>query len=162
MSKVKLSTEDESSLRGKGRHRGRGRGRGRGHGRGRNSSLDEDKEKKFDNSTIQCYNCQKYGHFAYECRGKKKERDEHSYVSEATPAASAAQSPSPAVIASSSLLMAVVEEASDLLLHGSEGAPSDPTLWYLDTGATNHMSGRREFFCSIDKSTTGFVKFGDN
>ena len=83
-------------------------------------------------------------------------------MSEATPSAAAAQSSSPAVIASSSLLMAVVEEASDLLLHGSEGAPSDPTLWYLDTGATNHMTGRREFFHSIDKSTRGFVKFRDN
>ena len=58
--------------------------------------------------------------------------------------------------------MAIVEEASDLLLHGSEGAPSDPTLWYLDTGATNHMTRRQEFFRSIDRSTTGFIKFGDN
>ena len=58
--------------------------------------------------------------------------------------------------------MPVVEEASDLLLHGSKGAPCDPTLWYLDKGATNHMTRRWEFFRSIDKSMTGFVKFGDN
>ena len=128
LSKVKLSTEDKSSSRGKGCHCSRGRGRGKGCGRGRNSSPDEDKEKKFDKSTIQCYNCQKYGHFVYECRSKKKERDEHAYVSESTSAAAAAHSASPSVIATSSLLMAVVEEASDLLLHGSEGAPSDPTL----------------------------------
>ena len=83
-------------------------------------------------------------------------------MSESTPAATAAQSSSSMVIASSSLLIAVVEEASDILLHGSEGEPSDPTLWYLDTGATNHMTGRREFLRSIDKSTMGFVKFGDN
>ena len=48
--------------------------------------------------------------------------------------------------ATSSLLMAVVEEASDLLLLGSEGALSDLALWYLDTGATNHMTGRKFFF----------------
>ena len=42
--------------------------------------------------------------------------------------------------------MAVVEEASDLLLHGSEGVLSDPTLWYLDMGAANHMTDRRNFF----------------
>ena len=59
-------------------------------------------------------------------------------------------------------LVAIVEEVSDLLLHGSEGASPDPTLWYLDTGATNHMSGCRNFFCELDDSTTGFVKFGDN
>ena len=79
---------------------------------------------------------------------------------EATPAAALASS-SNTVTASSSLLMAVVEEVSDLLLHGSK-VSSDPTLWYLDTGATNHMTGRREFFSNLDESTTGPVKFGDN
>ena len=136
--------------------------RARGRGRKRNPSPDEDKEKKFDKSSIQRYNFQKYGHFAYKCRSKKKEQDEHSYVAESALAAAAAQSSSPAVIASLSLLIAVVEEASDLLLHGPEGAPSYPMLSYLDTGATNHMTGRREFFRSIDKSTMRFVKFGDN
>ena len=69
---------------------------------------------------------------------------------------------SSAPAATSSLLMVVVEEASELLLHGSEGALSDPSLWYLDTGATNHMTGRRNFFCDLDESACGFVKFGDN
>ena len=58
--------------------------------------------------------------------------------------------------------MAVVEEVSDLLLHGSEGVSSNLALWYLDTGATNHMTGRREFFSIVDESTISSVKFGDN
>ena len=58
--------------------------------------------------------------------------------------------------------MAVVEEASELLLHGLEGALSDPSLWYLDTGATNHMTGRQNLFCDLDESASGFVKFEDN
>ena len=58
--------------------------------------------------------------------------------------------------------MAVVEEVSDLLLHGSEEGTSDPALWYLDTRATNHMTGRREFFNKLDDSITRSVKFGDN
>ena len=58
--------------------------------------------------------------------------------------------------------MEVVEEVSDLLLHGFEGGTSDPALWYLDTGATNHMTGRKEFFNKLDESITGSVKFGDN
>ena len=61
----------------------------------------------------------------------------------------------------SSLLMAMVEELSDLL-HGSKGAFYDPTLWYLDMGATNHISRCRNFFSELDETTTGFVKFGDN
>ena len=162
ISKAK-SSNDESSSRGRGRHRGqgRGRGRGRGQGRGRNSSQNEDKDKKpFEKMVIQCYNCQKFGHFAYECRSNKKDRDDRAYVSESTSAEAASTSSAPA--ATSSLLMAVVEEASELLLHGSEGELSDPSLWYLDTGATNHMSGRRNFFCDLDESSSGFVKFGDN
>ena len=82
-------------------------------------------------------------------------------MAEATPAAAAFASSSNTVVATSSMLMAVVEEVSDLLLRGSDGATSDPALWYLDTGATNHMTGRPEFFTKLDDSITGSVKFGD-
>ena len=164
MGKAKISNEEESSSRGRGRHCGRGRGRGRGRDRGRNQTSEEDKENKpFDKSVIQCYNCQKYGHFAYECRSAKKPREDWAYVAETTPvAAAASMSLSNTVTASSSLLMVVMEEVSDLLLHGSEGASSDPVRWYLDTRATNHMTSCREFFNDLDETTTGFVKFGDN
>ena len=164
MSKAKISNVEESSSRGRGRHRGRGRRRGQGCGRGRNQSGEEDKEKKsFDKSIIQCYNCQRFGHFAYECRNAKKLREDQAYVAETTLAAAAASvSSSYTMTATSSLLMGVVEEVSDLLLHGSEGASSDPTLWYLDTGATNHMTRRWGFFSNLDESTTGSMKFGDN
>ena len=154
--------EEESSSCGRGRHHGRGRGRRRGQGRGRNQPGEEDKEKKpFDKSVIQCYNCQKYDHFAYECRSTKKSRDDQAYVAETTPAVAAASS-SNTTTATSSLLMTIVEEVSDLLLHGSEGASFDPTLWYLDTCAMNRMSGCQSFFCKLDESTTRFVKFSDN
>ena len=77
----------------------------------------------------------------------KKPRDDCAYVAETTPAAaSASVTSSNTVTATSSLLMAIVEEVSDLLLHGSEGAFPNPALWYLDTGAKNHMSGCRNFF----------------
>jgi hypothetical protein len=33
--------------------------------------------------------------------------------------------------------------------------------WYLDTGATHHMTGRREFFSDLDFDVKGFIKFGD-
>ena len=162
MSTTKLSNKEESSSRNRGRQCGRGRGRGRGLSRGRNQWTEEEKDKKpFDKSVIQCYNCQKYGHFVYECRSAKKPRDDRAYVAETTPVVASASS-SNRTTATMSLLMAIVEEVSDLLLHGSEGASPDPALWYLDTGVTNHMSGCRNFFCNLDESTTGFVKFGDN
>jgi hypothetical protein len=33
--------------------------------------------------------------------------------------------------------------------------------WCLDTSATHHMIGRREFFTELDSSVRGSVKFGD-
>ena len=111
---------------------------------------------------IQCYNCQRYEHFAYECRNSKKPREDRAYVAEATPATATSASSSNTVVATSSLLMAVMEEVSDLLLRGSKGATSNPSLWYLDTGAINHMTGRQEFFNKLDESITRSVKFGNN
>lgn len=35
-------------------------------------------------------------------------------------------------------------------------------IWYLDNGASNHMTGRREYFKSIDETITGKVRFGDD
>ena len=89
-----------------------------------------------------------------------KERGDRAYVSKSTPAKVGTTSSAPA--ATSSLLMDVVEEANELLVHGSEGALSDPSLSYLDTGAMNHMTGCQNFFCDLDESAYGFVKFGDN
>jgi hypothetical protein len=44
----------------------------------------------------------------------------------------------------------------------SDGSSSDKTDgWCLDTGATHHMTGRREFFTVLDSDVRGSVKFGD-
>ena len=32
--------------------------------------------------------------------------------------------------------------------------------WYLDTGATNHMTGCSDVFAKIDRTVNGTVKFG--
>ena len=79
-----------------------------------------------------------------------------------TTLAAASASSSNTTTAMASLLMAIVEEVSDLFLHRSEGASPNPALWYLDMGATNHMSRFKNYFYKLDKSTTRFVKFGDN
>ena len=44
----------------------------------------------------------------------------------------------------------------------SKGVADDKIYgWYLDTGATHHMTGRREFFSDLDSSVKGSIKFGD-
>uniref|UniRef100_A0ACD5ZKI0 Uncharacterized protein n=1 Tax=Avena sativa TaxID=4498 RepID=A0ACD5ZKI0_AVESA len=43
-----------------------------------------------------------------------------------------------------------------------DGSGTDKTGgWCLDTGATHHMTGRREFFAELDSDVRGSVKFGD-
>lgn len=34
-------------------------------------------------------------------------------------------------------------------------------VWYLDNGASNHMSGQRSKFRNLDEVVTGKVRFGD-
>lgn len=40
-------------------------------------------------------------------------------------------------------------------------ANSESNLWYLDNGASNHMTGQRSKFKSLDEGVMGQVRFGD-
>ncbi|KAL8107627.1 hypothetical protein AgCh_024147 [Apium graveolens] len=56
-------------------------------------------------------------------------------------------------------MMLVNEEKVAPKLKKAAGA--DSNLWYLDNGASNHMSGQRTNFKDLDEKITGRVKFGD-
>ena len=140
-------TDRGSSSRGRGTSRGRGRGRGRG--RSSKNDKEEEERKSFDKSKIKYYNCQKMGHFADECYSdtKKKGKEEKANVNEVTKEESA-------------LMMVVSDECGELLLQGMND-PHNDRMWYLDTGASSHMIGKKEFFHNIDENMKGRVKFGD-
>ena len=38
----------------------------------------------------------------------------------------------------------------------------DESMWYLDNGATNHMTGSKALFAELDEKVTGQVRFGDS
>ena len=84
---------------------------------------------------MQCYNYEKYGHYASECRN-----------------------------------VAVKEEKA---LCAKDGDNEEPTLlmmcdggedqeaWFVDTGASNHMTRKKSLFISLDKSFKVDISFGD-
>ncbi|KAK1381042.1 putative zinc finger, CCHC-type [Heracleum sosnowskyi] len=103
-----------------------------------------------DRSQVKCFNCLGYGHYAAECRKTRAKRGEVNLIQ--------ARDDEPA------LLMAMCD-SNVLALTEGKNAPNSPEVeentWYLDNGASNHMTGNREKFESLDRSVKGEVKFGD-
>ena len=142
-------TDRGSSSRGRRRGTSRGRGRGRRRGRSSKNDKEEEERKSFDKSKIKCYNCQKMGHFVDECYSdtKDKGKEEKDNVIEETEEESA-------------LMMVVSDECGELLLQGMND-PHNDRMCYLDTGASSHMTGKKEFFHNIDDNMKGRVRFSD-
>ena len=49
-----------------------------------------------------------------------------------------------------------------LLLAYKDSNKGQENTWYLDTGASNHMCGRRSLFVELNESVSGNVSFGDD
>ena len=148
-SKMTKKFDRGQTSRGRGRIGQRGRGRGRGRGRQKKAENDEGEKKPFDKSKIKCYNCQKMGHFADECHDeiKKKGNYEKANLVEESEEESA-------------LMILFDSEFSERLFQGG-GDDVNCDLWYLDTGASSHMTGIKSIFHSINKDETWNVNFGD-
>ncbi|KAL4297638.1 hypothetical protein GQ457_12G007010 [Hibiscus cannabinus] len=124
----RTNNDGVSSLRNQGRSRGRGRFNNR-----------RSNEMSYDKSKVECYSCQKLGHFSWECQneGNNEERvnliEDQQDVEEPT------------------LLLALKNEENN-----------DASTWYLDNGASNHMCGDKEAFVKLDEKFKGNVSFGDS
>lgn len=124
--------------------RGRGSfGRGRGRGRGRTP---------LNKSTVECYKCHRLGHFQNECP-KWDEEANYADLDDNE----------------EMLLMAYVEEevteadANNLMMTRCEKQEDTrKRAWFLDSGCSNHMSGDKELFVSMDEKFKHSVKLGNN
>ncbi|GAU28768.1 hypothetical protein TSUD_357540, partial [Trifolium subterraneum] len=103
--------------------------------------------KKFMNKKhIQCYNCQKHGHFASECRGKKAPRQYNNEESKANLAQNDSGSEADPL-----LMMTITNEHYD-----------KKENWYLDTGCSNHMTGHKDWLVNYDASRKSNIRFSDS
>ena len=148
------------------RNRGRGgftRGRGKGRengGRTQSSSSgvkengskknDGNQRGKKDRSQLQCFRCDSYGHFAQYC--PERRRKNHEVNMNETDDSDAAVYMHEIVYLNESRVIPKLYETK----------PRESDMWYLDNGASNHMTGKLSFFTDLDEKVTGKVRFGDD
>ena len=89
----------------------------------------------FNKSTIECYNCHEFGHFQWEC--PKKDHNSRGLYAETK---------------EEMLLMAFVDAAEI----------DKKELWFLDSGCSNHMCGKKDMFIDLDSNFRKSVKLGNN
>lgn len=103
------------------------------------------KKKNFDKRKIQCYNCDRFGHFADECwsgAGKWKKPEK------GTEQANLAQDSSD------------TEPVMLMVTTNDEGVVVD--WWYLDTGCSNHLTGNRQWLINYDSSKESRIRCADD
>ena len=113
-----------------------------------------------DRSKVRCFNCSAFGHYAAECKKPKREkevREEDHFVN--------AYDDEPNLLLTKcegdTVMLINEEKVTPKLSSDGNSKPMESNLWYLDNGASNHMTGQRSKFNTLDEKVTWKVKFGD-
>jgi hypothetical protein len=112
-----------------------------------------------------CHNCGNAGHWAKDCRLPKCGGQAHVAESQVDDELAlflmhgSVELRSSLVPAVTALLHFDEPRAYAFLGKGASDEKIDG--WYLDTGATHHMTGWREYYSDLDSTMIGSVKFGD-
>ena len=123
-------------------------------------------KKKFDKRLVRCHNCNLLGHFKSECRKPVKETalvaakggDDGVHLLMMEVCELMEEKPS---ISHGEAIehVALVEEK--VFLHDRLRPKTATNAWYLDTGASNHMTGDASQFFELNFAVGGTVRFGD-
>jgi len=120
---------------------------------------------KHDKSHIKCFKCHGYGHYANQCPGEKEEAH-YAKAEEKEHSVLLVETALPGQLQYSSDNRAprvLLKEAGTVPeLHLAEGGNPTGNIWYLDNGASNHMTGDLQKFKDLDHGITGKVRFGDD
>ncbi|XP_076913040.1 uncharacterized protein LOC143571526 [Bidens hawaiensis] len=129
----------ESTRGGHGRGGGRGRGgRGSSQNRGNqenamNRENREHKVKTRDLSKVQCYRCDEFEHFVHKCPNRKQKVQGEAKLADAF------ETRDPALFMMKSVQETVFLNEKKVIPGNYESKDGDE--WYLDNGASNHMTG---------------------
>lgn len=112
---------------------------------------------------MRCFNCLKYGNFAAECKKPRREQKEQKEEANLTQM----QDDEPALLLAEeeetgkTTMLINEENVIPKLNSGGDGNSNKSNIWYLDNGASNHMTEQLSKFGELDQSVKGQVRFGD-
>ena len=95
-------------------------------------------------SKVKCFICHKYGHFASQCPDRKKKRNTQMVGS------------------------AEVEDFNknfdeEFCLITCMESTTGSNIWYIDSGASSHMTGHKRFLKNLQEGGTGIhIELGDD
>nr|GEW92370.1 zinc finger, CCHC-type [Tanacetum cinerariifolium] len=107
---------------------------------------------EWDLSKVRCFKCQKLRHYKKDCIRTSTTQEQSNLILEDN---------------EPSLLMTTHEtKHEEVLLNEGQIQPgkyasADASIWYLDNGASNHMTGTKSHFRDINERITGRIRFRD-